>query len=259
MRAQDFINEIEALGPMSGLRWLPKKTIHRGLKPIDRLPEISYKVVQTKKDSGPTVLLYDPTAPHPKPVKSKLETGDEFQQRFDNWNKNKSGKVIGSLSTSSMERFPIKGAVRVNTIAVDPNYRNKGLAQFMYNVIINELKLTLVAGSAQSPGGRAAWLELAKNPNVNVMGYYSVEESAIDENPKLIDQIMTLGGQALGKPYKTKWGTDYFFVFPLKFGRERLNPLMLNKLSQIYGDDEFGTGLYAYAAGQTASRIKEQQ
>jgi GNAT superfamily N-acetyltransferase len=231
MRAQDFINEIEALGPMSGLRWLPKKTIHRGLKPIDRLPEISYKVVQTKKDSGPTVVLYDPNV----------------------------SKVIGALSTSSMERFPIKRAVRVNTIAVDPNYRNKGLAQFMYNVIINELKLTLVAGSAQSPGGRAAWLELAKNPNVNVMGYYSVEESTIDENPKLIDQIMSLGGQALGKPYKTKWGTDHFFVFPLKFGRERLNPLVLNKLSQIYGDDEFGTGLYAYAARRTASGVKEQQ
>ncbi len=247
MRALDFISEIETLDAMSGSSWIPDRSL-RGLKPIPGKTELYYKVEKKSQDSGPTVLLYDRTITKPRPTKARYELDKEYKVRVANWEKNKTGKVIGSLQTMGAGAFPIKNAVRVGTIAIDPAYQGLGLGQFMYDVIVNELKLPLLAGSSQTPDGQRAWLQMAKNPNINVVGYYSISDELITKRPGLIDKIMKLGGQPLGRPFKTKYDKYYFFVFPVKFGRGRLSPVVLNKLSQIYSDDEFGTGLYAVGA-----------
>ena len=243
MRAQEFINEIENIGSLSGAEWLPTKSL-RGTKPIPGKTDLSYKVVKTSVQSGPTVYVYAPKISKDRPIKKNWENNKDFEKRIQYWEQNKTGRVVGALETMAQNTFPIKGAVQVSTITVDPKFQGQGLAQFMYDVVVNELKLPLVAGSSQTPESQRAWLTLSKNPNINVTGYVVVGEEDINENPQLIDKIMELGGQKLGR-YKTKWGYYYYFIFPLKFGRKRLNPVVLNKLSQIYGDDSFVTGMYA--------------
>lgn len=215
MRAQEFINEIESIGSLSGANWLPADKFKR-TKPIPGRDDLTYRVRHTSKMSGPTVFVYS----------------HELDQ------------IVGALETMAAKTFPIKDAVHVSTIAVDPKFRGQGLAQFMYDVVVNELKLPLVAGSSQTPESQRAWLTMSQNPDIDVTGYVVVNEEDFKENPELIDNIMELGARKLGR-YKTKWGYYYYFIFPLKFGRKRLNPVVLNKLSQIYGDDSYTTGMYA--------------
>lgn len=243
MRAQEFVNEIEDIGSLSGADWLSAKSL-KNTRPIPGKEGLSYKAVKSATSSGPTVYVYAPDVPKARPVRKNWESEKDYKKRLAYWEKNIMGRVVGTLDTMAINTFPVKGAVQVSTIAVDPKFRGQGLAQFMYDVVVNELKLPLVAGSSQTPESQRAWLNMAKSPDINVTGYVVVGEEDINENPRLIDQLMALGGQNLGR-YKTRWGYYYYFIFPLKFGRKRLNPVVLNKLSQVYGDDSYVTGLYA--------------
>ncbi len=250
MRAHELVNEIESLDKLSGEDWIPdlpfKKS--KGLIPIPNMPGFYYKVEQSRARSGPTIYVFDSTAErNTGTARKRWESNREYSKRLKSYQDYPIGKVIASLSTSKKYpgSFPLDNAVQVGTLAVSKDYQGKGLAQFMYDVLLNELKYVLVAGSSQTPDGQRAWLNLAKNPYVNVSGYFVVSDQEINEKPSLIDNIMTLGGQKLGKTMKSRWGNYYAFAFPLKFGKERLNPVKLNKLSAVYGDDSFGTGMYA--------------
>ena len=158
----------------------------------------------------------------------------QYQKRLKSYQDYPVGRAIASLTTKEKTQatFPLKNAVQVQNLAVKQDYRGQGLAQFMYDVLLNQLKYVLVAGDSQTVDGQRAWLNLAKNPDVNVSGFYFVSDSEIKNNPRIIDSIMALGGKRLGKPLpgytKDKF---YCFTFPLKFGRQRLSPVKLNNLS----------------------------
>ena len=59
----------------------------------------------------------------------------------------------------------------VDTIAVDPDYRSRGLGKSLYGIALNILKLTLEAGATQTKFGQRMWIMLNSIPGVEVLGY----------------------------------------------------------------------------------------
>lgn len=143
------------------------------------------------------------------------------------------------------EDLPIKGnPVSVETITVDEKYRGQGLAKALYSIILKDMKRPLIAGYAQTPGGKRNWVSLAMMPGVEVKGIIQLSNSQLDSTKAKpgskheksiennIDKIMQLGGQFIGKnKYSTYWAFD---VVP---GRGQLSPAIRNSLSRIYGYD----------------------
>jgi GNAT superfamily N-acetyltransferase len=62
-------------------------------------------------------------------------------------------------------------AWRVNTVAVNPEYRSKGLGKALYGIALSILKLTIEAGDTQTKHGQRMWLMLNSIPGVEVRGY----------------------------------------------------------------------------------------
>lgn len=176
------------------------------------------------------------------------------------------GQLIGRLSVVEATGFPSKGAVRVETITVDEDYRGVGIGKSLYGIVLTILKRPLLAGSMQTPGGRRSWVSLAGIPGVELKGYFVITSSDLDVDQKprdirgrrknknaetAIDTIMgKLGGQHLGK---SAGGNDYFSfdVQPNTTGKE-LEAHVKQKLVTIYGNTPsiaYGNGLYAVWTG----------
>ena len=52
----------------------------------------------------------------------------------------------------------------VDTIAVEPAYRGRGIAKALYGIALSILRLTLEAGQQQTRHGQAMWLMLNSIP-----------------------------------------------------------------------------------------------
>jgi len=65
----------------------------------------------------------------------------------------------------------VTDAWRVNTVAVDPEYRSRGLGKALYGIALSILKLTIEAGDTQTRHGQRMWLMLNSIPGVEVVGY----------------------------------------------------------------------------------------
>jgi GNAT superfamily N-acetyltransferase len=65
----------------------------------------------------------------------------------------------------------VTGAWRVNTVAVNPKYRSRGLGKALYGIALSILKLTVEAGDTQTKHGQRMWLMLNSIPGVEVRGY----------------------------------------------------------------------------------------
>jgi hypothetical protein len=177
------------------------------------------------------------------------------------------GQLIGKLSVSEAKYFPLKGAVQVDTITVDEDYRGMSLAKALYGIVLTIMKRPLLAGSSQTPGGRRNWLSLASIPGVEMKGYFSMDEEEIDpvaaKGPysmttpaqvnKNIDIIMgQLGGQHMGKGLNGRHQGDEYFAFDVQpdTTKQELKAYVDTKLSKVYGGYNSDTGLYAVWTGQ---------
>ena len=141
--------------------------------------------------------------------------------------------------------LPIPGKpLEVETITVDEDYRGKGLAKALYGIVLTIMKRPILAGSAQTPGGRRNWMSLASIPGVEVKGVIQISNNQLDTTmaqpgskhakniEKNIDQIMHLGGQFIGQDkYASYW------AFDVVAGNGQLQPYVKNSLSKIYGYD----------------------
>jgi GNAT superfamily N-acetyltransferase len=141
-------------------------------------------------------------------------------------------------------RYNKQQPLTVETITVDEDYRGRGLAKALYGIVLSIMKRPLMAGSAQTPGGRRNWLSLVHIPGVQVIGILQLENRQLDTSiavpgskhekniEKTIDQVMELGGRFLGQnKYASYWAFD---VVP---GNGQLEPYVKNSLSKIYGYD----------------------
>ena len=180
------------------------------------------------------------------------------------------GKLVGELTTHKPYGLPLKNALQVGVITVDEDYRGVGLAKALYGIVLTIMKRPLVAGSSQTPGGRKNWVSISQIPGVEMKGYFAIDTvdlQAVDTsklNPRYddigwakknnkqvdntIDTIMgKLGGQFIGQaPGKE------FFAFDVKpdtTGKE-LQSYVDTQLTEVYGNYNSSTGLYAVWTGQ---------
>jgi len=284
MRANEFLNEnqeldeIERLTPSGysgGKSYLVNKEFGKRVK---KLPGGSGLLYSTSEGrwGGIDIKLWDPNGKdylaqkgkeqEPKPVQKRRESNIGYMRRLRDWEQsqrglNAPGQLIGRLSVSPDSDFPLKGALQVDTITVDEDYRGMSLAKALYGIVLTIMKRPLLAGSSQTPGGRRNWVSLAGIPGVQMKGYFAVDEEL---NPiagpytsitpaqanKNIDTMMgQLGGQHIG--HNKIDGTDYFAfdVKPNTTGTE-LEAYVDTKLSKVYGNYHSSTGLYAIWTGQ---------
>jgi len=186
------------------------------------------------------------------PVRRPHEYQWDFKRRFEFWkHQNKyaaslPGQLIGKLIISRPRWFPLPHAVKVEAITVDQDYRGQGIAKALYGIVLTIMKLPLISGDSQTPGGRVNWVSLASIPGVEVKGFVGLEESEIAG--KKLDTIMgKLGGNYIGRG-----GYDIdFFAFDVRPNTtgQQLEAYVKTQLSKIYGDTEFTSGLYAVWSG----------
>lgn len=284
MRANEFINETQELDEIERLRpddyeggkyALYDKQVGKQLK---KLPGGSGLLYSTSEGrfGGTDIKLWDTNGKdflaqkergiEPKPVRGRGESRFVYDRRLWDWQRaqrdlNTPGQLIGKLSVSDAKYFPLKGAVQVDTITVDEDYRGGGIAKALYGIVLTIMKRPLLAGSSQTPGGRRNWVSLASIPGVQMKGYISFEDDDLDTRPspysmttpakanKNIDTIMgELGGQYIGKG---RYEDEYFAfdVKPNTTGTE-LEAYVDTKLSKVYGGYNSSTGLYAIWTGQ---------
>ena len=178
-------------------------------------------------------------------------------------------EAVGQLKLMRIG-FPINNAYQVSTVTVDEDYRGQGIAKALYGVALSILKITLLAGSQQTPGGKRNWMSLAQIPGVEVRGYVELENSDLkykklhkQKNPKdlakaerrnaivdkNIDIVMgRLGGDYLGEDEDG----NMIFAFDVVPGTGSLTPAVKTELSKLYHgeyDMLYVTGLYAQWRG----------
>jgi hypothetical protein len=160
--------------------------------------------------------------------------------------------------------IPLPGAVQVDTITVDEAYRGRGIATALYGVVLTIMRVPLMAGDGQTPGGRKNWVSLASIPGVNTKGYVAVDNIGVEtdwpsdssvQSNKLsnhIDTIMgKLGGEYIGDDLYNR-AVFSFDVAPNATGQQ-LEAYINTNLTKIYGSSnrqEGDTGLYATWSGQ---------
>ena len=230
--------------------------IGAGDKNIKKLPGTNAFVYSTEDnhmENGIIIKLWDSANIAPKPVQMRDEDGEEFAWRLRDWERNQSedgpGTLIGKLVLEDVPYFPLKGALQVDTITVDEDYRGQGVAKSLYGIVLSILRRPLLAGRSQTPGGRRNWASLASIPGVDVKGYIAINESrfANPDSDQDIDTIMgRLGGQYIGP--SRPFGIHYF-AFDVVPGSGELAPAVKTKMSQIYNGDSSPTGLYAVWSG----------
>lgn len=210
------------------------------------------------------ITIWDPKGPDynaatSRPVKGPKESQWAYLQRVENWNNSKitPGQLIGNLEISSVRWFPLPNAVTVNVITVDEGYRGQGIAKALYGIVLTIMKLPLVAGDSQTPGGRINWVSLASIPGVEVKGYVGLEKYELVPNMPSqanraeinIDTIMgQLGGDYIGQSPAGHHMLFAFDVQPNTTGKE-LEAYVKTNMSKIYGDTKFRAGLYATWSG----------
>jgi GNAT superfamily N-acetyltransferase len=272
------LNEIERLtrtGYTGGKESLYDKQFGKQVKKLPGGSGLLYSTSEGRY-GGIDIKLWDPNgkdfiaqkanAQEPKPVRGRRESVYDYERRVWEWQRaqrdlNTPGQLIGKLSVSNANNFPLKGAVQVDTITVDEDYRGVGLAKALYGIVLTILKRPLVAGSSQTPGGRRNWLSLASIPGVEMKGYISFDEDELDpavsryngttpaKANKNIDTIMgKLGGQHIGS---SRHGEE-FFAFDVQpdTTKQELKAYVDTKLSKVYGGYNSDTGLYAVWTGQ---------
>ena len=257
MRAHEILNEIDRMSSIEYTGGKKSLRIGAGDKNIKKLPGTNafmYSTEANHMEDGIIIKLWDSANTTPKPVQMRDEDGEEFAWRLRDWQRNQSedgpGTLIGKLVLEDVPTFPLNGALQVDTITVDEDYRGQGVAKSMYGVALSILRKPLVAGRSQTPGGRRNWLSLASTPGVEIKGYVMINEARFD-NPegadKDIDTVMgRLGGQYIGP---SKPPGIHYFAFDVMPGSGELAPAVKTELSKIYDEDGLRTGLYATWSG----------
>ena len=233
MKYRDIVNEIDRIGTIEpgNTIGIPRNTtqskIMNGAKKLPGDNPYAYKIV--KNDEVIVIYMIDPDH-------------DE---------------IIGKLELESIP-FPLKGAVYVDYITVHKSYTGYGIAKSLYGIVLSILKLPLVAGSMQTPGGRKNWTSLNKIPGVKVIGYISINDYRIENMPdskweKVSDIIMNTGAQYIGVDEHD----SHYFGFEVESNKQadELQSVYKN-IVDLYTDHDnydsnlISTGMYAQWTGQ---------
>jgi len=239
MRAQEFITEKPEL-------LIPRQGVAEGLTEIENMPANQFvggkDMLDTRKRPakqnlqpllGGTDLLYavdqDRHGPRVVIVEPGVSTVNKPQ-------------VVAALYLDPVDYLP--NTVQVASITVDEDYRGRGLAKALYDIVFTKMRKNLLSGDEQTPGGKRNWMSLASIPGVEVKGMVRIPNDIFDLNKNRVssnyqkyidqtmDQIMELGGQFFHK------NKDFsFWLFDVVPGKGQLQPYVQNSLSKLYGYD----------------------
>jgi GNAT superfamily N-acetyltransferase len=267
MRSQEFLPEIERLrtGDYEGGKKYLYAPQAKKLLPLPGGSGLLYHVGGSK--TFPIVTIWDPnpTAESGPPPRSPYEMNSEYQARVKKWQAQQARGVqepqlIAKLALSAVDqRFPIPGALQVETITVDEDYRGRGLAKALYGIVLSIMRRPLLAGESQTPGGRRNWASLSQIPGVEVNGYVAIDDYDLDpandpsplgkkQSEAMINTLMgRLGAEYIGADTRGRT-SQRFFAFPVQpnlTGAE-MEAMVKTGLSKIYGQSSaVETGLYA--------------
>jgi ribosomal protein S18 acetylase RimI-like enzyme len=224
------------------------------------------------------IKIWDPSVkdfdPGPPPQKTPGMFNNEYNRHLERWQERTEmrkrdferspGHLVGKLDVESV-RFPLKGAVQVNTVTVDEDYRNRGIGRALYGIVLSIMKRPLLAGGSQTPAGRQAWVGLSQLPGVELKGYVVLEDDDLDTDPydsdtrvakraeQNIDVIMgQLGGQHIGRDQREYQEYFAFDVQPATTAKE-LQSYVDTKLTKVYSADyrsSKNVGLFAVWTGK---------
>ena len=264
MRANEFVFEIDRMAGSEYRGDKPSLQVGRGNRQTKKLPGTNAFMYSTEPNwmaDGTIIKLWDPAGVSTKPVQEPNEDEYDFSYRLYDWERSQNsqtpGLLIGKLVLEDVPHFPLNGALQVDTITVDENYRGQGVAKSLYGIALSILRRPLVAGRSQTPGGRRNWLSLASTPGVEVKGYLGLNEDRLKNADSDIDTIMgRLGGQYIGQSRPP--GIRYF-AFDVVAGSGELAPAVKTSVSQIYGHTMGNFGLYAtWIGGQQGLAERKQ-
>ena len=247
MRAKEIITEIEKIYKSDYVGGKGSLDVSANLNRTKPLPGGSGMVYRT--DDNGMRLKIEIIDPKPKNFVGRL--GEH-------------GLPIGKLELLKYKNGPFKNAYQVNTITTNEDYRGGGYALALYGIALSILKVTLISGSSQTPGGRKNWLNLASIPGVEVKGAVALGDYELATNKndydspymqavgkrenqqaeERIDYIMQTGAQYLGDGGGHKW-----FAFDVVGGNGELAPAVKNALTQIYNGKRYDPMLYAQWTG----------
>jgi hypothetical protein len=219
MQAYEFITEIERLpksgyvGGKSTLKQNPeyvKQTQLPTAKPLPGGSGLLYGI--DARDYQTVVRIYDPETNQP----------------------------IGALKLYNLKKWewPFQPAYRVNTITTDEDYQGQSIAKSLYGIVLTIMQATLLAGTQQTPGGRALWVRLTKGiRGVEVTGYLTVSDSDLEADTsgipknlpdfakmekalarsaqKTINSINSIGAQYIGEIVEPGSGSRRVYQFPV--------------------------------------------
>jgi GNAT superfamily N-acetyltransferase len=207
-----------------GKRALPVTVNNNNLNKIKPLPggsRFAYYVSDNDRSGGKVIYIVDPK----KPL-TQRESNDDI--------------IIGLLNLTLVKTYDAKEAAfiprlwQVDTITVDEAYRGQGIARSLYGLALTTLRMTLLAGSSQTPDGRRMWKMLQSIPGVEMFG------TTNETNPKKAKAILKAGGRPLGRN---------FYAFPVRSGRSEIKSGV--KGINIYHDYiETGVNLIAKWTGR---------
>jgi GNAT superfamily N-acetyltransferase len=233
MKVSDLLTEIQRIP--SG--WFPggKDSINKSTRQIDSAPKT------VKKLPGGSGYYYSVTrlSGDEKSIRIWDPAKKEDHQKF--------GTIIGELLIKKEPDFPLENTYEVDYITVDEDYRNQDIAKSLYGIVLTILKVNLLAGDTQTPGGRRMWVSLSKIPGVEVVGWVMIEEGH-DKIKDIEDIIAQAGAFSIGS---IREGDHIFFfdVEPGSDGKEMVEKIK-TKLSKVYGGLEYGkSGLLAHWVG----------
>lgn len=259
------LNEIERLQPddfSGGKSFLKDKVAGKAAVPLPGGSGFLYST-SPGKFGGTDVKMWDPKSPGAVSSQQKPNPfpKDTYAERLKRWKLDTGrlapGQLIGRLNIHPAEDFPLPGAVMVNTITVDEDYRGRGIAKALYGIVLSIMKLPLIAGYSQTPAGARNWVSLSKIPGVEIKGYIQVPEDMFMDSNEATDEIIDtlmgkIGAEFIGK----KSNTEYFSfdVSPNKGGTE-LVELVKTRFNQVYSDFTRAgpladAGLYAIWTGK---------
>lgn len=252
-----LINEIEKIGAIrthSDSFGYKEERFKEWLKRSTPLPGSSgfRYVIENSGGGDRLVIILDPKA--------------QMQRRYDSWDRMHYERypTVGELSLGK-RKWPIENAYEVDMIQVHPNYQRMGIAKALYGIALSIMKVTLLAGSSQSPGGRRNWVSLSNIPGVEILGYVEIDDQDFDQYnlsdnslTKLIDEIMHVGAVYVGE-YTAYRSTRHVFALPVAADTSSAKPELMNIIKKskfkIYGDmrgalSNVGSGLMAKWTGR---------
>lgn len=264
MKINDILTEISQLPPGAYSGGKSSLSTVSAAKKYFELPGGSGLLYSIENMPNPIIKIWDPAqqqpAVGPEPKKGPYEATWEYYERLEKWEQRqlnarkralRPGQKTQPMPVAQLmlnaEPFPIAGALQVDAITVDEDYRGRGLARAMYGIVLTVMRRPLLAGTSQTPGGQKNWVSLYNIPGVEIHGYTMIDNYELDEHT---DDIMgRMGGDYMGA--RNGYHFFKFDVGPTTTGA-KLETWVKNTAIKVYGEeyDSAVGGLYAVWTGQ---------